>query len=85
MDDFYAQDVRGLDLFNERFITGKKQANESLDAFDQVLRETNLHYHGIQANVIVTGTLNFVTSIILEFETKGMPVSLYSSCLNGWF
>ena len=76
IDDTYAQDVTGVDSFNERFLTGIKQANELLDGFDRLLRETNLHYHGIQASVILTSTLNFITSIILDFETKGMPVSL---------
>ena len=76
-DDIYALDVTGLDSFNERFVTGRKQANEVLDGYDRLLRETDLHYHGIQANVILTATLNFVTSILLEFETKGMPVRLY--------
>ena len=77
IDDIYARDVTGVDSFNERFVTGRKQANEGLDGFDRFLRETNLHYHGIQASVILTSTLNFVTSLILDFETKGMPVSLY--------
>ena len=77
VDDAYTRDVTGIDSFNERFVTGSKQANEVLDAFDRLVRETNLHYHGIQASVILTSTLNFVTSIILDFETKGMPVSLY--------
>ena len=81
IDDTYARDVIGVDSFNERFVTGRKQANEGLDGFDRLLRETNLHYHGIQANVILTASLNYVTSIILDFETRGMSVSLY---LNGW-
>ena len=66
----------GLDSFNERFVTGQKQADESLDGLDRLLRETNLHYHGIQASVILTASLNYVTSIILDFETQGMLVSL---------
>jgi hypothetical protein len=77
MDDTYTRDVIGVDSFNERFVTGREQANEGLDGFDRLLRETNLHFHGIQANVILTASLNFVTSTILDFETQGVPVSLY--------
>ena len=76
IDDTYVQDVIGVDSFNERFITGRKQANEGLDGLDRLLRETNLHFHGVQANIIVTATLNFMTSTILDFDhTQGMPVS----------
>jgi len=75
MDDTYTRDVIGVDSFNERFVTGREQANESLEGIDRFLRETNLHYHDTQANVILTASLNFVTSIILDFETQGMPVS----------
>ena len=81
IDDTYTQDVTGVDSFNERFLTGQQQANESLDGLARLLREINLHYHGIQANVILTASLNFVTSIILDFETKEIAVSFI---LNRW-
>ena len=77
IDDAYARDVTGVDSFNERFVNGREQANEGLNGFDRLLRDTNLHYHGIQANVILSSSLNFPTSLILEFETQGMPVSFY--------
>ena len=77
IDDTYTRDIIGIDSFNERFVTRRKQVNEGLDGFDRLLPETTLHYHGIQANVILTATLNYITSVILDFETKGMPVSLY--------
>ena len=77
IDETYARDVIGIDSFNERFVTGREQANEGLDGLDRLLREINLHYHGIQANVILTCSLNYITSNILEFETQGIPVSLY--------
>jgi hypothetical protein len=77
IDDTYTRDVIGVDCFNERFVTGRKQANAGLEGLDRLLRETNLHYHSIQANVILTASLNFVTSTILDFETQGMPVSFF--------
>jgi hypothetical protein len=58
IDDTYTRDVIGVDSFNERFVTGREQANEGLDGFDRLLRETNLHFHVIQANVILTASLN---------------------------
>ena len=77
IDDTYTQDVIGVDSFNERLVTGQKQANAGLDGFERLLRETHLHYHSIQANVILTSSLNYVTSIIIDFETQGIPVSFY--------
>ena len=46
----------------------EKQADEGLDGLDRPLREINNHYHCIQANVILTASLNFVTARVLEFD-----------------
>lgn len=70
-----ARNAKGVETFNERFVSGEKQANEGFHGFDRFLRETNIHYHGIQAHVIVTTTLFYMSSISLEIETQGTPVS----------
>ena len=75
MDDAYTQNVTGVDYFTARFVTGQQQATECLDGLARLLRETTLHYHGIQANLILMASLNFITSTILDFETQGMVVS----------
>ena len=81
IDDTYTRDIVGIDDFNERFLAGQQQANAGLDGFARVLREINLYYHGVQANVILTSSLNFVTSAIVDFETQGMAVSFISNRL----
>ena len=82
LDDTYTQDVAGVDYFTARFVTGQQQATECLDGFARLLRETTLHYHGIQANLIIMAGLNLVTSTILDFETQGMVVSSYIKSMN---
>ena len=46
IDDTCVRDIMRIDSFNEQFVTGRKQAKEDLDEFDQSLPETNLLYHG---------------------------------------
>lgn len=80
IDDTFERDVMGVDSFVERFVTRKKQANAGLEGFDRFLREARDYFPGHQADVVITTSLYYVSSIILEFETRGMQVSL----LNGW-
>jgi hypothetical protein len=76
INDTHTRDAIGVDTFSERFVTGQQQANGGLDGFSRLLCETNFHYHGIQANVIITTSLNFLTSTILDFETRRMAVMI---------
>lgn len=67
-------DVGGVYAFTKRFLTGQNQANKGLDGLARLLREIDLHYYGAQAEVILTASLNFIDSTVLDYETQGIPV-----------
>ncbi|KAJ3510944.1 hypothetical protein NLJ89_g4390 [Agrocybe chaxingu] len=75
LDDCVTHDVSGVDMFVERFISGHPQDNDVLESLALFLRETYVYYSGIQANIIMTSTLNFITSVVLENKTQTMQPS----------
>jgi hypothetical protein len=75
IDDTFERETIGVNSFVERFVTRQKQANAGLDGFDRFLRDTRSYFPGVQADVVIATSLYYVSSIILEFETRGMKVS----------
>ncbi|OJA12628.1 hypothetical protein AZE42_04473 [Rhizopogon vesiculosus] len=70
----------GLDMvhlfpFNERFVTCQPQGDPALEALDLLLREAPRHYSPLVSNLIVTSILDFVSSLLLDHETKDMQIS----------
>ncbi|KAG0694603.1 hypothetical protein DFH29DRAFT_311954 [Suillus ampliporus] len=70
---------RGEDLahvyrFNERFASCQPQGDPVLSALDTLLREVACHYSAPVSNLIVASSLNFMSSILLDNETKDMQV-----------
>ncbi|OJA12904.1 hypothetical protein AZE42_12243 [Rhizopogon vesiculosus] len=70
----------GLDMvhlfpFNERFVSCQPQGDPVLKALDSLLREAPRHYSPLVSNLIVTSWLDFVSSILLDHETKDMRIS----------
>lgn len=74
VDDRFLKDSHLISEFQERFICGNHQGDPALDAFASLLRETYVHYDPVAANFILTSTLNGITAIILEEDTKNMQV-----------
>ncbi|KAG0703989.1 isoprenoid synthase domain-containing protein [Suillus ampliporus] len=71
---------RGEDLvhvyrFNERFASCQPQGDPVLSALDALLREVACHYSAPVSNLIVASSLNFMSSILLDNETKDMQIS----------
>lgn len=78
---FYADDLgtRHLDAigqFARRFAMGEKQLNPALDAFADVLRQSYDLWPQVGADAIISGTLEGVTAMYVEYTTGNMAVTL---------
>ncbi|KAJ3515470.1 hypothetical protein NLJ89_g1736 [Agrocybe chaxingu] len=78
LDDSITRDISGVDLFHERFIGGQPQANEVLESLACFLRGIHTRYSEIQANLIMTSTLKFITSVMLEHMTQNIQPSPFA-------
>ncbi|KAG2369199.1 isoprenoid synthase domain-containing protein [Suillus spraguei] len=84
------EDLAHVYHFNERFANCRPQEHPVMNALDGLLREAACHYSALASNLIVTSSLNFMSSIVLDNETQDMPISLqapsypeYSRLLSG--
>ncbi|KAG2093541.1 uncharacterized protein F5147DRAFT_821158 [Suillus discolor] len=77
MDDIMisGENIVHLYRFNELFANCQPQGHPVLNAFDGLLREVACHYSAPASNLIVTSALDFVSSMLLDNETKDMPIS----------
>lgn len=85
VDDMMArpEDLVHVYRFNERFANCQPQEHPVLNALDGLLREVHCHHSAPVSNLIVTSSLNFMSSILLDNETQDMPVWSFSN--NGSF
>lgn len=84
------QNMDHLYHFNERFLNCQTQGDPVLNAWDILLREAPHHYSPLVSNLITTSALDFISGLLLEYETKDMEVSKeapsypeYSRLLSG--
>lgn len=81
VDDAYENDNAAVRVFMERFVRGEKQAEPLLDGMARVLKEIPDHFEPVAAGIVLTGTLNFISSLTLDFQTQGMEVCFMSSSI----
>lgn len=74
-----AEDLVHVYHFNQRFANCQPQGDPVLNALDGLLREVHHHYSAPVSNLIVTSSLNFMSSILLDNETQDMPVWYFSN------
>ncbi|KAK1220809.1 hypothetical protein PQX77_016380 [Marasmius sp. AFHP31] len=68
LDDIFRQDPENMGGFSERFAKGLPQDNPMLEVLAKVIQETFQYYGRVQSALIVTSTLDFVTSLSVELE-----------------
>ena len=74
-----AQDIEHVYHFNERFSSCQPQGDPALKALDSLLRETKRHYSPLVSNLIITCILDYISSVLIDHETKDMQVCYFST------
>lgn len=77
VDDRIEEMKADVEQFQKRFTRGQVQARGNLEALADILRESHDHFDAPLANLLVTSTLDFLTSNVLDTrkEFKTMPVT----------
>jgi len=80
IDDYLGrrQDTEDMYHFNEQFVNCHTQANPVLEALDTLLREAPRYYSPLASNLLTTSILDFMSSMLLDYETKDMQVRCFS-------
>lgn len=76
LDDF-CQTEAGIiyvSSFLKRFINNEPQEHKLLDDLASILKEVNMFWPPITASLILAASLNFISSLFLDHETKDMQV-----------
>ncbi|KAJ8090288.1 hypothetical protein PM082_018884 [Marasmius tenuissimus] len=68
LDDIFSQDPENMGEFSERFTKGLPQDNPMLEVLTKLIRQTSKYYGRVQTALIVTSTVDFVTSLSIELE-----------------
>ncbi|KAF9261171.1 terpenoid synthase [Marasmius fiardii PR-910] len=78
LDDIFVENYEHMEGFNERFVKGISQDDPILDGLAQTLFDTSGYHDRVQSNLIVSSTLDFVTSLRIDMDIPEMT-SLSSS------
>jgi hypothetical protein len=77
IDDTYSNDASGIQDFNTRFVLGQQQQDAALQCLSEITHEIPQRYSYIASNIMITSTLNLVTSLLVEQKIKSTPVSSF--------
>jgi hypothetical protein len=72
------EDLANVYSFYERFARNQSQGDPVLKALDALLRDVVCHYSSPVSNLVITSVFDFISSILLDNETKDMQVWYFS-------
>ena len=73
-----ALDMAHVSHFNEQFVNCQPQGNPALKAFDMFLRDAPRYFSPLVSNLITTSMLDYMSSLLLDYETKDMQAWHFS-------
>ncbi|KAG7088715.1 hypothetical protein E1B28_012683 [Marasmius oreades] len=65
-----------MEGFNERLVMGVSQDDPILDVLAKTLLDTPKLFGRIQSNLIITATMDFITSLMMDMKIHKMAVNL---------
>ncbi|KAF8993302.1 isoprenoid synthase domain-containing protein [Cyathus striatus] len=76
LDDFCQTDagIVHISSFLRRFVNNESQEHKILDDIANVLKEANVYWPPITASLILSASLNFISSLFIDHETKDMKL-----------
>jgi hypothetical protein len=76
LDDVFEKDVELVRDFNYRFVTSRSHEDRMLNHLGKLLLEMPAMFGQVEANIMVTSTMNGLTSLLIEHEVRNIEVSI---------
>lgn len=70
LDNSFQYHMPHLYYFNQRFMLHQPQNDPILDGLTKLLYELPEHFGQVVSNTMMISTLNFMTTLLLEYETR---------------
>ena len=77
LDDMVVSHADAIRDFGSRFVACQPQRLKALDDFAALLREMPKYHNAMACNVVLTSTLDFVNSLLIQCDVLGVPVSVH--------
>ena len=71
--------------FHARFACAKPQMHPLMDLFANLMRNSYDHFLPSGANLVVSGTLDFITSLVVDHDLQNMQVHLCLKFVTTYF
>ena len=82
LDDVVLSHIDAVREFVPRFVARQPQQLKALDDLAALLLEMPRFHNAVSCNIILTSTLDFVSSLLIQYDILGVPVSVHSPILD---
>lgn len=76
LDDFFVSHIDAIREFVHRFVSRQRQQLKLLDDFAAFLLEMPRVHNPMACNIILSSTLDYVSSLLIQYDVLGISVSV---------